>query len=210
MELFTYFRSSAAYRVRIALNLKSIEHRLTPVNLLSGENLGDAYKTINPQGLVPTLKLDDGRLLTQSTAMLEYLEAEYPAIALLPANHYEAAKVRAWANLIACDIHPVDNLRVLKYLKGTLNVSDDEKTAWYHHWIHEGFRALEPELAAAPYCHGSTVTLADLYLIPQVYNALRFNLDMSGYPKIQSIWEACNQLPTFDAARPENQPDSTL
>lgn len=210
MELFTYFRSSAAYRVRIALNLKGIEHRLTPVNLLSGENLGDAYKTINPQGLVPTLKLDDGRLLTQSTAMLEYLEAEYPAIALLPANHYEAARVRAWANLIACDIHPVDNLRVLKYLKGTLNVSDDEKTAWYHHWIHEGFRALEPELAAAPYCHGSEVTLADLYLIPQVYNALRFNLDMSAYPKIQSIWEACNALPAFDAARPENQPDSTI
>ena len=210
MELFTYFRSSAAYRVRIALNLKGIEHRLTPVNLLTGEQQGAAYRTLNPQGLVPTLKLDDGRLLTQSTAMLEYLEAEYPAIALLPANHYEAARVRAWANLIACDIHPVDNLRVLKYLKGTLNISEDEKTAWYLHWITVGFDVLETQLKAAPYCNGAEVSLAYLYLIPQVYNALRFNLDMSAYPKIQSIWEACNALPAFDAARPENQPDSTI
>ncbi|NVK42205.1 MAG: maleylacetoacetate isomerase [Oceanospirillaceae bacterium] len=210
MELFTYFRSSAAYRVRIALNLKGIEHRLTPVNLLQGEHLGDDYRALNPQGLVPALKLDDGRLLTQSTAILEYLEAEYPDRPLLPADHYEAARVRAWSNLIACDIHPVDNLRVLKYLKGTLAISDDEKTAWYQHWIHEGFKALELQLAAEPYCHGSDVTLADLYLIPQVYNALRFELDMSAYPKIHSIWDACNALPAFDDARPENQPDSTI
>lgn len=210
MELFTYFRSSAAYRVRIALNLKGIEHRLTPVNLLQGEQLGEVYRSLNPQGLLPALKLDDGRLLTQSTAILEYLEAEYPDTPLLPADHYEAARVRAWANIVACDIHPVDNLRVLKYLKGTLAISDDEKTAWYHHWIHEGFRALEPQLAAKPYCHGDKVTLADLYLIPQVYNALRFELDMSAYPKIQSIWDACNALPAFDAARPENQLDSTV
>lgn len=210
MELFTYFRSSAAYRVRIALNLKGLEHRLVPVNLLKGEQLGADYRGLNPQGLLPTLKLDDGRLLTQSTAILEYLEAEYPDIPLLPTDHYEAARVRAWANLIACDIHPVDNLRVLKYLKGTLNVSDDEKTAWYRHWIREGFDALEPQLVAGPYCHGSQVTLADLYLIPQVYNALRFELDMTPYPRIRKIWDACNALPAFDAARPENQPDSTL
>ncbi len=210
MELFTYFRSSAAYRVRIALNLKNIEHRLTPVNLLKGEQLGDEYRALNPQGLLPALKLDDGRLLTQSTAILEYLEAEFPQKPLLPADHFEAAKVRAWANLVACEIHPLNNLRVLKYLKGTLNVSEDEKTAWYHHWLHEGFSALEPQLAATPFCHGSEVTLADLYLVPQVYNAQRFELDMSAYPKIQSISDACNALPAFDAARPENQPDSTI
>lgn len=210
MELFTYFRSSAAYRVRIALNLKGIEHRLTPVNLLTDEQQGAAYRALNPQGLLPALKLDSGELLTQSTAILEYLEAVYPQTPLLPADAIAAAQVRAWANLIACDIHPVDNLRVLKYLKGTLNISEDEKTAWYLHWIREGFDVLEPQLKAAPYCNGAEVSLADLYLIPQVYNALRFNLDMSAYPKIQSIWEACNALPAFDAARPENQPDSTL
>jgi maleylacetoacetate isomerase len=210
MELFTYFRSSAAYRVRIALNLKGIDHRLTPVNLLTGEQRDAAYRALNPQGLLPALKLDSGELLTQSTAILEYLETVYPQTPLLPADPLAAAQVRAWANLIACDIHPVDNLRVLKYLKGTLNVSDDEKTAWYLHWITEGFDVLETQLTAAPYCYGSEVTLADLYLIPQVYNALRFKLDLSAYPKIQSIWDTCNRLPAFDAARPENQPDSTL
>ncbi|UTW12652.1 maleylacetoacetate isomerase [Marinobacterium rhizophilum] len=210
MELFTYFRSSAAYRVRIALNLKGIEHRLTTVNLLTGEQRGDHYLALNPQGLLPALKLDSGELLTQSTAILEYLETAYPQTPLLPADPVAAAQVRAWASLIACDIHPVDNLRVLKYLKGTLQVSDDDKTAWYLHWIREGFDVLESQLKAAPYCNGAEVTLADLYLIPQVYNALRFKLDMAAYPKIQSIWEACNRLPAFDAARPENQPDSTL
>ncbi|MCP8686654.1 maleylacetoacetate isomerase [Marinobacterium sedimentorum] len=210
MELFTYFRSSAAYRVRIALNIKGIEHRLTPVNLLTGEHHGEAYRALNPQGLLPALKLDSGELLTQSTAILEYLESLYPQTPLLPADPVAAAQVRAWANLVACDIHPVDNLRVLKYLKDTLNISDDDKTAWYLHWIREGFDVLEEQLVAAPFCHGSGVTLADLYLIPQVYNALRFNLDMSAYPKIRSIWDACNALPAFDAARPESQPDSTI
>nr|WP_067299096.1 maleylacetoacetate isomerase [Marinobacterium profundum] len=210
MELFTYFRSSAAYRVRLALNLKGIEHRLTPVNLLTGEQLGEAYRRLNPQGLLPALKLDSGALLTQSSAILEYLETVYPQTPLLPADPVAAAQVRAWANLIACDIHPLDNLRVLKYLKGSLNISDEDKTAWYLHWIREGFDVLEKQLVAAPFCHGAEVTLADLYLIPQVYNALRFKLDMSAYPKILSIWEACNQLDAFDAARPEKQPDSTL
>ncbi|MFC6673896.1 maleylacetoacetate isomerase [Marinobacterium aestuariivivens] len=148
--------------------------------------------------------------MTQSTAILEYLEAEYPQTPLLPTDSVEAARVRGWAGLIGCDIHPLDNLRVLKYLKGTLKISDDDKTAWYHHWIHEGFRVLEAQLEAAPYCHGANITLADLYLVPQVYNALRFDLDMTPYPKIRSIYDACNELPAFDAARPENQPDSTI
>ncbi len=210
MELFTYFRSSAAYRVRIALNLKGIEHRLTPINLLAGEQRSDAYLALNAQGLLPALRLDNGQLLTQSGAILEYLESAYPDRPLLPANPCEAARVRAWANLIACEIHPLDNLRVLKYLKDTLQVSDDAKTDWYLHWIREGFDVLERQLAATPYCYGTDVTLADACLVPQVYNAQRFNLDMSAYPKIQSIYAACNHLPAFDAARPENQPDSTL
>lgn len=210
MELFTYFRSSAAYRVRIALNLKGIEHQLTPVNLLKGEHKSEAYKQLQPQGLVPALKLDDGRVINQSTAILEYLETEYPQVPLLPSDSYDAAIVRSWVNLIGCDIHPIDNLRVLKYLVHELGVGEEDKVAWYQHWITEGFTALESQIKAAPYCFGSEVTLADLYLVPQVYNALRFNTDMSAFPKIMSVYEACNALAAFDNAKPENQPDSTL
>ncbi|MBE7637829.1 maleylacetoacetate isomerase [Sneathiella sp. P13V-1] len=206
MELFTYFRSSAAYRVRIALNLKEIPHKLTTVNLLKAEHKSDAYLKLNPQGLVPSLKLDDGRVINQSTAMLEYLEATSDSYPLLPSNPYDAATVREWCNIIGNDIHPVDNLRILKYLTGTLGVSEDEKMTWYHHWIHEGFKALESQVKATPYCFGNQITLADLYLVPQVYNALRFDLDMANYPKIRSIYDACNKLEAFINAAPENQP----
>lgn len=207
MELYTYFRSSAAYRVRIALNIKEIKHTLTPVNLLEGNHRKSEYMGINPQGLVPALKLNDGKVINQSTAMLEYLEAEYPEIPLLPSDSFDAATVRNWSNIIACDIHPLDNLRVLKYLVNDLNIEDDDKMKWYHHWIIEGFTALESQLIAAPYCFGKTVTLADIYLIPMVYNALRFNLVMDKFPKILAIYEACNSLDAFDKAKPENQLD---
>ena len=210
LQLYSYFRSSAAYRVRIALNLKNIDYTLTAVNLLKGEHKSSDYMRINPQGLVPALQLSDGRIINQSTAMLEYLEKEYPEVPLLPDNSFDAATIRNWSNVIACDIHPVDNLRVLKYLENELNVDAQEKMSWYHHWIIEGFTALEDQLIAAPYSFGKTVTLADIYLIPMVYNALRFNLDMQKFPKILAIYEVCNTLEAFDKAKPENQADSTI
>lgn len=207
MELYSYFRSSAAYRVRLALNLKCVEHHLTPVNLLTGEHRGDAYLALNPQGLVPALKLDNGQIITQSTAILEWLEEQFPTPPLYPEDPVERAKVRAFCCTVACDIHPIDNLRVLKYLTGELGVSDEQKTAWYHHWIKLGFDALEPQITG-PYCYGERFTMADVYLIPQVYNALRFNLDMQSYPKIQAVYDKCNQHPAFSEARPEKQPDN--
>jgi len=210
MELYTYFRSSAAYRVRIALNIKEIQHTLTPVNLLTGEHRNVDYMAMNPQGLVPALKFNDDKVIYQSTAILEYLEAEYPNIPLLPSDNFDAAIVRGWCNIIACDIHPLDNLRVLKYLAKDLGVEDDKKMQWYHHWLNEGFKALETELLATPYCFGTMITLADIYLIPMVYNALRFNLPMDNFPKILSIYETCNTLHAFNKAKPENQLDSTL
>ncbi len=205
MELFTYPKSSAAYRVRIALNIKGIRHTLTPVNLLESEQTSEAYKALNPQGLVPALKLDNGQILTQSPAILEYLEDISPQIPLLPQKPADAAVVRSWCNVIGCDIHPIDNLRVLKYLTGPLQHSEDAKLIWYHHWIKLGFDVLEHQFKAAPYCFGDQVTHADLYLVPQVYNALRFNHDMSAYPKIMRIYTACHQLPAFINASPDNQ-----
>lgn len=205
MDLYTYFRSSTAYRVRIALNLKAISHNLVTVNLLKAEHSSPDYKTLNPQGLVPALKLDDGNIINQSPAMLEYLEEVYPDTPLLPSDPIERAKVRGWCNVIGCDIHPIDNLRVLKYLTGELGHSEEEKLAWYHHWIRLGFEALEPQLLAAPYCNGDQVTHADLYLVPQVYNALRFEHDMTDFPKIMNIYNACNALDAFKNAAPEAQ-----
>lgn len=207
MELYTYFRSSAAYRVRIALNVKHIKHTLKVINLLKGEHLNTPYTKLNPQGLLPILKLNDGRIICQSTAIVEYLEKEYPVIPLLPNNSFDAATVRSWCNIIACDIHPLDNLRVLNYLVKALNVDAEDKINWYHYWITKGFTALETQILATPYCFGNTVTLADVYLIPMVYNALRFNLPMHKFPKILAVYQACNKLDTFDKAKPENQPD---
>lgn len=207
MILYSYFRSSAAYRVRIALNIKGIDHQRVAVNLLKGEQRGDDYLEINPLGLVPALRLENDTVLTQSTAILEWLEETHPDQPLLPSGPLEKARVRAWVNTIACDIHPIDNLRVLKYLTGTLGLDEEQKTAWYLHWIRAGFEALEKQLVGGPYCAGDTPGMADCYLVPQVYNANRFGLDISPYPKIQAISEACDQLDAFIAARPENQPD---
>ena len=207
MELYSYFRSTAAYRVRIALNLKGIDYELRPVNLLKEEQKSGWYLAVNPMGLVPALRLEDGTVLSQSTAILEWLEETSTAMPLLPADPSQRARVRAMANIIACDIHPLNNLRILKYLAGELGVSEDAKKAWYHHWIQFGFDALEPQIADGAYTAGDGLSMADIYLVPQVFNALRFDMDMSPYPAIMSVYNRCNELDAFIQAHPDNQRD---
>lgn len=211
MRFHEYFRSSAAYRVRIALELKGVAHESVPVDLRSGEQHAETYAAINPQRLVPAL--EDGNVsLRQSLAICEYLDEAYPRPALLPAELIGRARVRALAQLIACDVHPLNNLRVLRYLDTELDAGDARKKAWYQHWIREGFRALESMLAADPqtarYCHGNRATLADLCLVPQVFNAKRFGVNLAHYRHIRRINDACLELEAFDHARPERQPDA--
>ncbi len=215
MKLYTYFRSSAAYRVRIALNLKGLPYDSVPVHLVKdgGQQLQASYQAKNPQKLIPALELEDGTVLTQSLAIMEYLDEAHPAAAaLLPQGTIARAQVRALAQAIACDIHPLNNLRVLKYLSGTLQVSDEVKNAWYQHWVQAGFSAIETMLANSPdtgkCCFGDTPTLADCCLIPQVYNAERFNVDMAAYPTIARITAHCRSLPAFQQAAPEQQADA--
>lgn len=207
MKLYSYFRSSAAYRVRIALNLKCIAHTLVPVNLLKCEHSKKPYAAKQPQALVPCLEANDGRLLSQSGAIIQYLEALCPKPSLMPTDPFESAKARSMVDLIACDIHPLNNLRILKYLTKNLDVNDADKSDWYQHWVNAGFLALEGQLKATPYSMGASISLVDLYLVPQVYNALRFKVDMQLYPNIVKVYENCNQLAAFDAAKPENQLD---
>ncbi|MGI2257717.1 maleylacetoacetate isomerase [Shewanella sp. GXUN23E] len=213
MTLYGYWRSSAAYRVRIALNIKNIEAAHKSVHLVNngGEQHSPEYVTLNPQQLVPALVLDNGEVLTQSLAIIEYLEQAFPVPRLLPTDAVTQAKVRALAGTIACDIHPLNNLRVLQYLTGTLGVDDEAKTEWYRHWINIGFSAIEPQLAisAGQYCFGDTITLADVCLVPQVYNARRFNMDLTAFPHIVRIADSCNMQPAFAAAAPENQADAS-
>ncbi|PPC74502.1 maleylacetoacetate isomerase [Pokkaliibacter plantistimulans] len=208
LELFSYFRSSTAYRLRIALNLKGIDYRITPINLLKGEQRSEAYLQLNPQGLVPALRLGDGRILTQSMAILEWLEVSYPQTPLYPDDSWQQAQVRSLCMEISCDIHPLNNLRILKYLVGPLGRSDEEKTAWYHHWLHQGFRVLEAQLPDTTYAGGEQPNMVDVCLIPQLYNAYRFGLDMTSYPRMQHIYHHCNQLDAFIQAAPEQQPDA--
>jgi len=211
MKLYSYYRSSAAYRVRIALNLKGLDYETVAVNLLKGEEQGDDYRRINPQGLVPVLEVD-GQLLAQSMAILEYLEETRPEPPLLPGDPLQRAQVRALANIVACDIHPLNNLRVLKYLATELQAEDEQKNRWYCHWIDEGFRAFEQrlqDLDSGDYCFGNSPTLADVLLIPQVYNARRFRVDMTRYPRIERIEQHCLGLEAFARAIPENQPDAS-
>jgi len=212
MILYDYWRSSAAYRVRIALNLKGLqaEHRF--VHLRRGEQRAPAYRELNPQALVPTLVVAERRI-AQSLAIIEYLEERHPLPPLLPAGAEDRAWVRAIALAIACDIHPLDNLRVLQYLENTLKVDAPTRDAWYAHWIREGFDAIEAQLASRPtarYCFGDEPTLADVCLVPQVANARRVKLDMAPYPRIAAVNDACLAHPAFDAARPEKQPDAEL
>ena len=213
MKLYTYFRSSAAFRVRIALGLKGLVPEMIPVHLLrdGGEQQSPEYLAINRQGLVPALE-DDGVLVTQSMAICEYLEQAYPELPLLPAEPVARARVRAIALSIACEIHPLNNLRVLSYLTGTLGINEAQKLAWYHHWIQLGFAALEAQLsgerATGHYCHGDTPTLADVFLVPQMANARRFDLDLSAYPTLLQIDARCRELPAFIEAAPQNQADA--
>lgn len=208
MELYSYFRSTAAYRVRIALNLKEIDYSLTPVNLLKEEQKSNWYLAVNPMGLVPALRLDDGTVLTQSTAILEWLEETSTNMPLLPADPLQRSRVRALANTIACDIHPLNNLRVLKRLVDVLGASEDAKKAWYHHWIQLGFDALEQQMVDGAYTAGDGVSMADVYLVPQVFNALRFSMELNPYPKIMSVYKRCNELDAFIKAHPDNQEDT--
>ncbi len=212
MKLYTYFRSSAAYRVRIALNLKGLPYEAVPVHLLKngGEQLGQAYRGVNPAGLVPALE-DDGMTLTQSMAIIEYLEEVHPAAPLLPSDPAGRARARALAQTIACDTHPLSNLRVLKYLTGVLGVSEEAKTRWIHQWMQLGLGAFEALLAdgrAGLCCHGDTPSLADCCLMPQVFNAQRFGVDLAPYPLISRIAAHCATLPAFHAAHPSQQPDA--
>ena len=208
MKLYTYFRSSAAYRVRIALNLKNIQHELVTVNLLKSEQQAPEYLDKNPQGLLPALETNDG-VLAQSMAILEYLEETHPDTPLLFGDAWQKAQIRNLCYAIACDIHPIDNLRVLKYLSGELGADDAIKNTWYRHWVEVGFEKIEQLLDHTnEYCVGDKPRLADVCLVPQVFNAYRFNVDMTAYPKIAAIYERCNKLDAFIDAAPQNQPDA--
>ncbi len=213
MKLYTYFRSSAAYRVRIALNLKGLAYEALPVHLLrnGGEQLAPAYRAVNPSALLPVLD-DEGAIVHQSLAIMEYLDELHPAVPLLPAGALGRARVRALALTVACDTHPLTNLRVLKYLKGPLGLSEEVKTQWYKHWLGDGMAMLEAHLAGEPqtgrFCHGDTPTMADCCLVPQVFNAQRFELDLAPYPTIRRIHANCVALPAFAAAHPAQQPDT--
>ncbi|HEV3372947.1 MAG TPA: maleylacetoacetate isomerase [Xanthobacteraceae bacterium] len=210
MTLYSYFRSSAAYRVRIAFNLKGLGYDTAAIHLQKdgGQHRKPAYRAINPQMRLPTLKLDSGELLTQSLAIIEYLDEVHPQPPLLPSDPVERAQVRALAQLVACDIHPLNNLAPLRYLKNELGQDQSKIDAWYHHWVREGFDALEAMAAAGPYAHGTDVTLADICLVPQVANARRLKVPLDPYPKIVAIDAACAELSAFEEARPERQPDA--
>lgn len=213
-KLYSYWRSSAAYRVRIALNLKKLPYQLIPISLIhnGGEQHSKAFHELNPQELLPVL-VDGGRAIQQSMAIIEYLEESYAGeCKLLPATAPSRARVRAIAQAVACDIHPLNNLRVLQYLENEFGLPKESRESWVRHWICHGFRGVEDMLAEDPatgtYCEGDTPGMADLCLIPQVYNALRFDVDMTAFPTIHRIHGNCERLDAFRDARPENQPDA--
>jgi maleylacetoacetate isomerase/maleylpyruvate isomerase len=219
MKLHSYFRSSAAYRVRIALHLKGLSFDYLPVHLLRGDHRAAEYADRVGDALVPALELDEGQLLTQSMAIIEYLDETQPAVALLPADPLGRAHVRALAQMVACEIHPLNNLRVLKYLVRTLEVSEEEKTAWYRHWAGSGLAAVERQLgllaqerraaglADSRFCWGDMPGLADCCLIPQVFNAQRFGLTLDELPRIAAIAGRCLALPAFQLSHPDACPD---
>jgi len=209
IRLYSYWRSSAAYRVRIALNLKGLPYETIPVSLAPGvsEHRADAYRAINLQMLVPYLQ--DGQLgIAQSMAILEYLEETYPDSPLLPEDEPLRSGVRAFCNLIACDIHPLNNLRVQQYIKNELGADKKASEDWYVHWVHEGFGALEELAGDGDYVFGNSPTLADVLLVPQMYNARRFDVPVDRFPKLLRIVDACNELSAFEKAAPERQPDA--
>jgi maleylpyruvate isomerase len=210
VTLYSYFRSSAAYRVRIAFNLKGLSYDTAAIHLQKegGLNRKPAFRAVNPQMRVPALKLDSGEIIIQSLAIIEYLDEVHPQPPLLPSDPVERAKARALAQLVACDIHPLNNVGPLRYLKNELGIDQARIDAWYHHWVVEGFEALEALIEAAPYAVGEDVTLADICLVPQVANARRLRVPLDRFPKIVAVDAACAKLGAFAEARPENQPDA--
>ena len=210
MRLYTYFRSSAAFRVRIALNLKGLAYEPVFVHLAKGEHRKPQYAGVYPQGLLPTL-VDEAGALSQSLAIIEYLEETHPRPALLPHDPAGRARVRSLSLLVACEIHPLNNLRTLQHLKRALGQSEDQVTAWYRHWIADGFAKLEADLTrggTGRFCHGDSPTIADCCLVPQVFNAQRYQSDLAPYPTVMRIFDACMRLEAFDRAQPSKQPDA--
>ena len=210
MKLYNYFRSSSSFRVRIALNLKGLAYEYVAVHIAKGEHKLPAYADISADGLVPVLEIN-GRRLSQSLAIIEYVDELYPEPALLPADPFERAQVRALSQSIACEIHPINNLRVLKYLSAELHVSDEAKNTWYRHWVRSGLEAFERQLALLPasrFCFGDTPTLADCCLVPQIFNGQRFKVNLDGLPRTMAAFEACMQLPAFQQAHPSACPDN--
>jgi maleylacetoacetate isomerase len=211
MKLYNYFRSSASFRVRIALELKGLAYDYVPVHLVKGEHRNADYAAISPSLLVPTLELDDGERLGQSMAMIEYLDETHPEPALLPRDPLGRARVRALSQLIACEIHPLNNLRVLKYLVRELKVEEEAKNTWYRHWVRVGLESYERELSQLPastYSFGNTPTMADCCLVPQIFNARRLDTNLDGLPRTMAAFDACMKLPAFQKAQPSNCPDN--
>jgi maleylpyruvate isomerase len=210
VKLYSYFRSSAAYRVRVALNLKGIAYETVPIHLTrdGGRQHSAEYRAINPQMRVPALVLDNGEVLVQSLAIIDYLDETHPAPPLLPADPVARAKARGIAEIICCDIHPINNLVTLNYLRGPLGLGPAAVEAWYAHWIATGFAAVEAMIRPGPFAFGGAPGVADLCLVPQVYNARRFKVPLEKFEKILGVEAACLELAAFDRARPENQPDA--
>ncbi|TAG33099.1 MAG: maleylacetoacetate isomerase [Polaromonas sp.] len=209
MKLHNYFRSSASCRVRIALELKGLPYDYVAVHIARGEHKKEPYAALSADTLVPLLEVD-GQKLSQSMAIIEYLDEKHPTPALLPADPAGRARVRALAQSIACDTHPVNNLRILKYLSSELKLGDEAKNAWYRHWCREGLQAFERQLAqsdASTFCHGDTPTLADCCLVPQIFNAQRFDVSLAGLPRTLAAYQACMALPAFEKAQPSSCPD---
>jgi maleylacetoacetate isomerase/maleylpyruvate isomerase len=211
MKLHNYFRSSASFRVRIALELKGLPYEYVAVHLVKGEHKKPEFAAVTPSQLVPALETDDGELLSQSMAIIEYLDETHPNPPLLPGDALGRARVRALAQLVACEIHPLNNLRVLKYLVREMKVEEEAKNTWYRHWVRSGLEMFEQELQRLPastYCHGDAPTLADCCLVPQIFNGQRFNVDMAGLPRTMAAFDACMRLPAFQKAQPSSCPDN--
>ncbi len=209
MELYSYYRSSASYRVRIALALKGLPYDYKPVHLQKNEQIAESYAAVSASRLVPLLR-DGDAVLTQSMAIIEYLDEMHPSPPLLPGTPAERARIRALAQDIACEIHPLNNLRVLRYLVHDLKLGEDDKNRWYRHWVETGLQVVERQLAAQParYCHGDTPTLADCVLVPQIFNAQRFSCRTDHVPQVMRVFEALMQLDAFEQSRPEHCPDA--
>jgi maleylacetoacetate isomerase len=211
VKLYTYFRSSAAFRVRIALNLKGLAYEPVFVHLAKGQHREPQYAEVNPQGLLPTLELDDGTRLVQSLAIIEWLDEKHPSPPLIPKEPLARARVRSLSYLVASEIHPLNNLRVLQHLKRALGQSQDQIDTWYRHWIADGLQKLEAELArpgTGKFCHGDAPGMADCCLVPQIFNAKRFNSDLAPYPTTMRVFDNCMKLEAFDRAQPSKQPDA--